>query len=93
MRARAIKPAGPASSEPAGAQSPFERHVITVVAGAAYCAAVVPVATTALNSRAPSRCKGRSPIARASVSMSATSKGVPPEGMCVFSSDTIATCG
>ena len=59
-------PAGPASSEPTGAQSPLERHAITVVAGAAYSAALVPVATTALKSRAPSRCRGRSPMARAS---------------------------
>jgi len=64
-----------------------------VVAGAAYCAALVPVATTALNNRAPSKCTGRPSTARASASMSATSNGVPPDGMCVFSSDTMATCG
>jgi hypothetical protein len=37
---------GPANTEPTGAQSPFDRHDITVVADEAYEAAGVPVATT-----------------------------------------------
>ncbi len=92
MRALRIRPAGPASNEPTGAQSPFERHAITVVAGSQYCAADVPVATTALKSRAPSRCSGRPPMALARARRSATSHGVPPDGMCVFSAQTMATC-
>ena len=83
----------PASSEPTGAQRPFDMQVITVLAGAANSLADVPVATTALKSRAPSRCSGRFPIAAFSATRSRTFQGVPPEGMCVFSTVTIAMWG
>ncbi len=54
--ADAITSAGPATREPTGAASPFDRQHMTVVAGAASVAAGTPVAISALKRRAPSRC-------------------------------------
>ena len=43
-------------SEPTGAPSPFDRQNDTVSKCRAYSAAGMPVATTALKRRAPSKC-------------------------------------
>ena len=56
--------AEPATSEPTGAPSPFDRQHETVSNGAAHCAAGIPLASTAFQMRAPSRCRRR-PRARA----------------------------
>ena len=81
----------PASSEPTGAASPFDKQHMTVVAGAAYSATVTPVATSALNKRAPSRCTG-TPTAPSSC-IAASGHGTPPAGMWVFSTNTADTAG
>jgi hypothetical protein len=59
---------------------------MTVVAGAASVAAGTPVATSALNSRAPSRWTG-SPTA-ATASNASGGHGAPSAGMWVFSTHT-----
>jgi len=53
-RARAMVAASPASTEPTGAPSPFERHTLTVWHGAAISAMGTPLATCAFQMRAPS---------------------------------------
>ena len=90
-RASAISSSVPASNEPTGAASPFDRQHMTVVAGEAYSAAATPVATSALNKRAPSRCTG-TPSVPSSCS-AAKGHGTPPAGMCVFSTNTADTGG
>ena len=53
-RARSMSRREPAMSDPTGAHRLFDKDAITILAGAARVAALSPVATTALNSRAPS---------------------------------------
>ena len=70
-RAWRIKSAGPHSAEPTGAPRPFEKQTLTVSKWLAQSAAEMPVATTALNSRAPSRWRARS-LSAAQPQISAT---------------------
>ena len=61
-RAAAITSSAPASSEPTGAHSPLDRQHMTVVAGGGpRRPPATPVATSALNSRAPSMWTGTRP--------------------------------
>ena len=46
--------AGPTTTEPMGADSPFERQNVMESAGAASAAGATPSATAALKKRAPS---------------------------------------
>ena len=62
---------GPASAEPTGAPSPLLKQTLTVSKCCAQSRASMPVATTALNSRAPSRCV-RSPLACAQSQIDST---------------------
>ena len=90
-RARATRSADPASSEPTGAPRPFDRHDVTVATPADRWARVVPVATEALNSRAPSRWTG-TPTATTAASRS-RGQGRPPEARWVSSTQTAAGRG
>ena len=90
-RARAMRSAGPASSDPTGAPRPFDRQHVTVVAGAERSATVVPVATAALNRRAPSRWTG-TPTAATAASRS-SGHGRPPEARWVSSTHTTEGAG
>ena len=93
-RASAMTSAGPARTEPTGAQRPFERQDITVVTGAVKAAAGVPVATSALKSRAPSMWMGRPPAAAARASEGGQrSRGRRPAGMWVCSTQTSSGTG
>ena len=86
---------GPASTEPTGAHSPLERQHITVVTVAAYWAAVVPVATSACQRRAPSMCTATPDCdAKAETCRSsARGQGAPLAGMWVFSTHNRVTRG
>ncbi len=84
--AASMRSAGPATTDPTGAQSPLVSAVQTVVHVAACSAAGRPVATSALNRRAPSRCTG-TPTA-ATASSRSTSQGTPPANMWVSSTHT-----
>src|SRR4029453_14610758 len=80
----------PHTSEPTGAPRPFERQNVTVSASSAHAEAGVPVATSALKRRAPSRWT-ESLFSRAACATSLASssgKTRPPPGLCVFSSAT-----
>ena len=66
---------------------------MTVVAGAAQSAAGTPVATSALNSRAPSRWTGTGPAASTSARSPGIVHGAPDAAMCVFSMHTSDTDG
>ncbi len=57
-RARATNGPFPTTTEPTGADSPFDRQNVTLSAGAASSAGVTPRATTALKNRAPSTWSG-----------------------------------
>ena len=57
-RARSMKSLLPHSTEPIGADNPFETQKHTESVWRAMSAAVTPSATAALNSRAPSVCTG-----------------------------------
>jgi len=78
------------STEPMGAPSPFDRHRETVSNSVPYDRIGTPVATWALPSRAPSRCRvmpasrQRSEIAR----MDSYGWIAPPPKLWVFSSAT-----
>ncbi len=92
-RASAITSSLPANSEPTGAQRPFDRQHITVVAGAAQSAAAMPVAASALKSLAPSMWMGTGPAASTSAPSRSITHGTPDAAMCVFSMLTSATSG
>ena len=78
------------STEPTGAPRPFDRQMLTVSKGAAYSAALTPVAATALNSRAPSRCILRPCRSQNSRTARMCSSGTttPPQWLCVCSRHT-----
>ena len=82
-----------ASSEPTGAHSPFERHVITVSTPSVSVAGATPSATAAFQMRAPSRWtrKPHSLAAATTARSSATSCTVPPPRLWLFSSTTSDT--
>ena len=56
-RAWWIRSSGPTRAEPTGAPRPFLKQTLTVSKWLAQSAAEMPVATTALKRRAPSRCR------------------------------------
>jgi len=64
--------------------------MLTVSKGAAYSAALTPVAATALNSRAPSRCMRRSWRSQKARTSAICSMGMtaPPQWLCVCSRQT-----
>ena len=64
-----------------------------MVTVAAWSATGTPVATSALKSRAPSMCTGRPSAAACTACRAASSQGVPPEAMWVFSTQTNDTTG
>ena len=92
-RPRVTTSVDPASSEPTGAHRPLERQHITVVAGAAQAETGIPVATSALKRRAPSRWTGRSPAAAITAPNRSIDQGAPEAAMWVFSRQTSETAG
>ena len=93
--ARFISSRLPATTEPIGAPSPFEKHIDTVSKYRAYSTGSKPVATQAFMSRAPSRCIRR-PASLATWCSSATASTgqiAPPPRLCVFSTTTTAVRG
>ena len=88
-RAAAITSAGPASSDPTGAHSPLDRQDITVVARRGQRGRPrTPVATSALKSRAPSRCTRHRPGRATTADSAPEGQGTPPAAMWVFSTQT-----
>ncbi len=86
-RARSTNAADPQIIDPTGAASPFDRHNCTDDTCCVQSVTGRPIATAALNSRAPSRCTG-SECLRAMAATCAKYSGeriAPPQRLCVFS--------
>ena len=80
----------PATAEPIGAPSPFEKQIDAVSKYRVYSSGFFPVATHAFINRAPSRCIFR-PASSATARISAigsTRQQAPPPRLCVFSMTT-----
>ena len=94
-RARTMRSAEPATIAPSGQPSPFEKQIVTVSAWPAIADGSTPLATAALKSRAPSRCRLRSSSRQVSAiaSTSASGQTRPPAALCVFSIATIRVVG
>ena len=83
----------PMSTDPTGAPSPLEKHIITVSATSAHSASGTPEAASAFHSRAPSRWTRAPPsrAARATSRRVASGTITPPFRLCVFSRHTSAS--
>ena len=88
MRAFSMNSREPASMDPTGAPSAFDRQNITESNLRVMSATERPSAVAALKIRAPSRCTGIPAACARSQMSSATSSGytVPPCMLCVLSS-------
>ncbi len=93
--ARSMNARVPATRDPTGADSPFDRHTDTESTDLVSSRTSTPSATAALKTRAPSRCTANpaSCAAAATASIWAGVSTVPPAALCVFSRHTMPGAG